>query len=142
MTGGATVEVPVGRHPRARTRMAVREDGRHALTHVRVIERFRAHTLAEAALETGRTHQIRVHMNHLGYPIVGDRSYGFRRRLPVGAGAALKDQIQNFRRQALHARELSLVHPVSGKEMKWRAPLPDDMQALVDVLRADAEEDR
>ena len=142
MTGGATVEAPVGRHPRARTRMTVREDGRRALTHVRVLERFRAHTLAEAVLETGRTHQIRVHMKHLGYPIVGDRSYGFRGRLPPGAGVALRAQIQGFRRQALHARELALAHPVCGKEMRWRAPLPEDMQTLLDALRRDAGEDR
>lgn len=142
MTGGTTVEAPVGRHPRVRTRMSVREDGRRALTHVRVLEGFRVHTLAEAVLETGRTHQIRVHMQHLRYPIVGDRSYGFRGRLPPGAGVALRARIQGFPRQALHARELALAHPVTGEAMTWRAPLPDDMQTLIDVLREDAGENR
>lgn len=139
MTGGTTVEAPVGRHPQARTRMSVREDGRAALTYLRVKQRFRAHTLAEATLETGRTHQIRVHLNHLRYPIVGDRNYGFRGRLPTGAGEALRRTIAGFRRQALHARELALAHPVSGEPLRWTAPLPEDMQALLDVLREDAE---
>ncbi|MEE9253619.1 MAG: RluA family pseudouridine synthase, partial [Pseudomonadales bacterium] len=139
MTGGTTVDAPVGRHPQARTRMTVREDGRTALTHLRVKERFRAHSLAEATLETGRTHQIRVHLNYLGYPVVGDRNYGFRGRLPRGAGESLREGIREFSRQALHAHELVLAHPVSGEAMHWTAPLPQDMQALLDVLREDAE---
>jgi 23S rRNA pseudouridine1911/1915/1917 synthase len=138
MTGGTTVRASLGRHPHARTRMAVREDGRAAVTHVRLLERFRGHTLVEAVLETGRTHQIRVHMQHLGHPIVGDRAYGFKGRLPPHAAEALMQRIRTFHRQALHARELALAHPVSGEAMCWTAPLPDDMARLVSALRDDA----
>jgi len=117
--------------------MAVRGDGRPAVTHYRVLKRFRAHTLVRAELETGRTHQIRVHLSHIGYPIVGDPEYGGRRRLPAGASSELVAALEGFRRQALHAARLKLEHPVSGKEMAWEAPLPGDMEALLKVMEAD-----
>ena len=137
MTAGGTVDEPIGRHRSLRTRMAVRGDGRPAVTHYRVLKRFRAHTLVRAELETGRTHQIRVHLSHIGYPIVGDPEYGGRRRLPAGASPELVAALEGFRRQALHAARLKLEHPVSGKEMAWEAPLPGDMEALLKVMEAD-----
>jgi len=137
MTAGGTVDEPIGRHRSLRTRMAVRGDGRPAVTHYRVLKRFRAHTLVRAELETGRTHQIRVHLSHIGYPIVGDPEYGGRRRLPAGASPELVAALEGFRRQALHAAQLKLEHPVSGKEMAWEAPLPGDMEALLKVMEAD-----
>jgi 23S rRNA pseudouridine1911/1915/1917 synthase len=137
MTAGGTVDEPIGRHRSQRTRMAVRGDGRPAVTHYRVLKRFRAHTLVRAELETGRTHQIRVHLSHIGYPIVGDPDYGGRRRLPAGASPQLIAALEGFRRQALHAARLKLEHPVSGKEMEWEAPLPADMEALLKVMEAD-----
>jgi 23S rRNA pseudouridine1911/1915/1917 synthase len=137
MTAGGTVDEPIGRHRSLRTRMAVRGDGRPAVTHYRVLKRFRAHTLVRAELETGRTHQIRVHLSHIGYPIVGDPEYGGRRRLPAGASPELVAALEGFRRQALHAARLKLEHPVSGKEVAWEAPLPGDMEALLKVMEAD-----
>ena len=137
MTAGGTVDEPIGRHRSLRTRMAVRGDGRPAVTNYRVLKRFRAHTLVRAELETGRTHQIRVHLSHIGYPIVGDPEYGGRRRLPAGASPELVAALEGFRRQALHAARLKLEHPVSGKEMAWDAPLPGDMEALLKVMEAD-----
>jgi len=137
MTAGGTIDEPIGRHRSLRTRMAVRGDGRTAVTHYRVLKRFRAHTLVRAELETGRTHQIRVHLSHIGYPIVGDPEYGGRRRLPAGASPELVAALEGFRRQALHAARLKLEHPVSGKEMAWEAPLPGDMEALLKVMEAD-----
>jgi len=137
MTAGGTVDEPIGRHRSLRTRMAVRGDGRPAVTHYRVLKRFRAHTLVRAELETGRTHQIRVHLSHIGFPIVGDPEYGGRRRLPAGASSELVAALEGFRRQALHAARLKLEHPVSGKEMAWEAPLPGDMEALLKVMEAD-----
>jgi 23S rRNA pseudouridine1911/1915/1917 synthase len=138
MTAGGTVDEPIGRHRSQRTRMAVRSDGRPAVTHYRVMKRFRAHTLVRAELETGRTHQIRVHLSHVGYPIVGDPDYGGRRRLPAGASPELVSALEGFKRQALHAARLKLEHPVSGKEMEWEAPLPGDMGGLLRILEADA----
>lgn len=138
MVAGGTVEAPVGRHRADRTRMAVREGGREAVTHYRVIERFRAHTHIAVRLDTGRTHQIRVHMTHLRYPLIGDPVYGRRLQLPAGATPALRDALQHFRRQALHARRLGFVHPESGEPVSFEAALPADMQALIDSLREDA----
>ena len=135
MTGGGTVDEPIGRHRSLRTRMAVRADGRAAITHFRVLERFKAHTLASVELETGRTHQIRVHLAHLGYPLVGDPVYGGRRRLPAGASPALAAALGAFKRQALHAARLALSHPFTAKELVWEAPLPADFTALLASLR-------
>jgi 23S rRNA pseudouridine1911/1915/1917 synthase len=138
MTGGGTIDEPIGRHRTQRTRMAVRADGRPSVTHYRVVRRFRAHTLVRVTLETGRTHQIRVHLAHAGYPIVGDPVYGGRRRLPPGATPALAAALQGFPRQALHAARLELAHPVSGKLLEWEAPLPQDLTGLLAALAAAA----
>ncbi|TLY76658.1 MAG: RluA family pseudouridine synthase [Gammaproteobacteria bacterium] len=137
MTGGGTVDEPIGRHRSQRTRMAVRSDGRPAITHYRVVRRFRAHTLVRAELETGRTHQIRVHLAYIGYPLVGDPVYGGRRRIPAGCSAELTAELGSFKRQALHAARLQLAHPITGHNVEWEAPLPADMQRLVAVLEAD-----
>jgi 23S rRNA pseudouridine1911/1915/1917 synthase len=137
MTAGGTVDEPIGRHRTQRTRMAVRTDGRPAVTHYRVARRFRAHTLVRVTLETGRTHQIRVHLAHIGFPVVGDPVYGGRRRVPAGSTPALVAQLQAFPRQALHAARLTLAHPQTGREHTWEAPLPPDMQHLLQALEAD-----
>jgi 23S rRNA pseudouridine1911/1915/1917 synthase len=137
MTGGGTVDEPIGRHRTVRTRMAVRSDGRPAITHYRVLKRFRSHTMVRAELETGRTHQIRVHLAHIGYPLVGDPVYGGRRRIPAGATAELLEALAGFKRQALHAARLGLEHPVTGRSMEWEVPLPSDMEQLVQVMEAD-----
>ncbi len=139
MTGGGKVEAPVGRHPVDRKRMAVTERGKPAVTHYRLLERFRGHSYLRVQLETGRTHQIRVHMAHLRYPLVGDRVYGGRPRFPAGAGEALRETLRTFRRQALHAAVLGLVHPVSGEELRFEVPLPADMESLLECLRQDRE---
>jgi 23S rRNA pseudouridine1911/1915/1917 synthase len=138
LTGGGTVDAPLGRHPRDRLKMAVVERGRPARTHYRVLERFRAHTHVEASLETGRTHQIRVHMAHIGAPLVGDPVYGGRPRLPRHPSEALRKRLQGFRRQALHARRLALEHPITGEPLSFSSPLPEDLEALLAELRADA----
>jgi 23S rRNA pseudouridine1911/1915/1917 synthase len=137
LTGGRRIDEPIGRHRSERTRMAVRRDGRTAVTHVRVLERFRAHTLIEARLETGRTHQIRVHLAHVGHPIVGDPTYGGRRRLPAGASPALARGLTTLKRQALHAARLALAHPITGQPLAWESPLPADLVALLDLLAQD-----
>ena len=138
MTGGGTVDEPIGRHRSQRLRMAVRRDGRPAVTHYRVLRRFRAHTLVRAELESGRTHQIRVHLAHIGFPVVGDPLYGGRRRIPAGCTPALAAALDAFRRQALHAERLALAHPVTGRRMEWQAPPPPDMQSLLAALELDA----
>ncbi|MCW8908379.1 MAG: 23S rRNA pseudouridine(1911/1915/1917) synthase RluD [Sedimenticola sp.] len=137
MTAGGSVDEPIGRHPTQRTRMAVNYSGKEAVTHYRVLERFRAHTSLRVKLETGRTHQIRVHMAHIRHPLVGDPVYGGRLRQPAGASEALREQLRSFRRQALHARRLGLSHPLSDEWMEWESPLPDDIQTLLQVLRED-----
>ena len=137
MTGGGTVDEPIGRHRTQRIKMTVRSDGRAAVTHYRIEKRFRAHTLARVRLETGRTHQIRVHLAHVGYPIVGDPVYGGRKKLPAGATPALIAALNGFPRQALHAARLSFSHPKSGKAVSYEAPLPDDLRALLDELARD-----
>ena len=137
MTAGGTIDEPIGRHRSLRTRMAVRADGRASVTHYRVMRRFRAHTLVRVRLETGRTHQIRVHLAHIGFPLVGDPVYGGRRRIPAGCTPALAAQLRAFPRQALHAARLSLKHPLTGREMGWEAPLPQDMQRLLEALEAE-----
>jgi 23S rRNA pseudouridine1911/1915/1917 synthase len=138
MTGGGTIDEPIGRHRTQRVRMAVRADGREAVTHYRVLERFRGHTLVRAELETGRTHQIRVHLDHIGYPLVGDPVYGTRRRIPKGAGPELIAALDGFKRQALHATRLALEHPLTGKALEFEAAVPEDMAALLGVMKADA----
>ena len=138
LVSGGTADAPIDRHPRDRIRMAVREDGRDAVTHFRLRERFRAHTALECRLETGRTHQIRVHMAHLKHPIVGDQLYGGPLRLPRGAGDTLVERLRGFKRQALHAETLEFVHPASGEPLRVSAPVPADLVALMDSLRDDA----
>ena len=138
MTGGGVVDAPIGRHPVDRLKMAVREDGREAVTHYRVLQRFRGHTHVRLKLESGRTHQIRVHMMHIHYPLVGDRVYGGRMLLPKGAAPVLIEALRGFRRQALHAARLSFEHPISGKPIANDAPLPADMVELLGVLTRDA----
>jgi 23S rRNA pseudouridine1911/1915/1917 synthase len=137
---GGTIDAPIGRHPRDRLKQAVRDDGREAITHYRVRERFRALTLVECRLETGRTHQIRVHLAHARHPIVGDSVYGGGLRLPKGASAALVEALRGFRRQALHAERLEFAHPADGRTIAVEAEMPADMAALVDALRTDARE--
>ena len=135
MTGGGTVDEPMGRHPRQRTKMAVSQiGGKEAITHYRVTRRFLNHTHIRCFLETGRTHQIRVHMAHIKYPLIGDPLYAGRPRLPKGASEVLITQLRGFGRQALHARRLELEHPISGDTMSWEVPLPEDMKALLAVL--------
>ncbi len=137
MTGGSKVDAPIGRHPSDRKRQAVTPSGKPAVTHYRLIERYRGHTRIKVLLETGRTHQIRVHMAHVRYPLVGDPAYGGRPRFPAGASAALREAIQQFPRQALHARKLGLVHPRTGEYCEYECPLPEDFAGLVAVMRAD-----
>ena len=137
LTGGGTVAAPIDRHPRDRTKMAVRDGGRKARTHYRVLERFRAHTHLEIELDTGRTHQIRVHMAHIRAPLVGDRTYGGRARLPREASPATREFLQTFPRQALHAVRLSLAHPLDGQRLSFESPLAADVADLLAVLRAD-----
>jgi 23S rRNA pseudouridine1911/1915/1917 synthase len=138
MTGGGTIDAPIDRHPVDRVRMAVREDGRPAVTHYRLVARFRGHTHVRLKLETGRTHQIRVHMAHIQYPLVGDRVYGGRLSLPKGASSELIEVLRGFKRQALHAARLAFAHPKSGKLVECTSPLPADMQWLIDALAIDA----
>jgi 23S rRNA pseudouridine1911/1915/1917 synthase len=138
LTGGGTVDAPIGRHRRERTRMAVVEGGRPARTRYRVVERFRAHTHVEVELETGRTHQIRVHMAHIRAPLLGDPVYGGRPRLPPAPSDELRAALQAFRRQALHASRLAFTHPVSGAALVFESPLPADLEHLLALLRADA----
>ncbi|MCA1769094.1 MAG: 23S rRNA pseudouridine(1911/1915/1917) synthase RluD [Halomonas sp.] len=139
MTSGGKVDAPIGRHPKDRKRQAVTASGKPAVTHYRVVERFRAHTHVRCRLETGRTHQIRVHLAHLRYPLVGDPVYGGRLKLPPGAAEPLKEILRELPRQALHARRLAFVHPVSGEKATFRSRLPDDILMLLDYLRHDHE---
>lgn len=138
VVSGGTVNAPLGRHPVERKHMAVRTGGREAVTHYRVVEQFRAHTHLRVQLETGRTHQIRVHLAYIHFPIVGDPVYGGRVRLPARSSAEFTAVLRQFPRQALHASRLSLDHPADGKRLQWRAPLPQDMQQLLDAMRDDA----
>jgi 23S rRNA pseudouridine1911/1915/1917 synthase len=134
MIAGGTVDKPIGRDTKDRVKQAVSSNGKEAVTHYRVIDRYLNHTHVKAILETGRTHQIRVHLSHIGYPLIGDPMYGGKVRFPKKADEVLKKALVNFKRQALHARKLTLTHPISGKLMSWKAPLPEDMSALLDVL--------
>ena len=140
LIAGGTVDAPIGRHPRDRVKQAVVEGsgGKPAVTHYRVRERYRAHTLVQCTLETGRTHQIRVHMAHIRHPLVGDTLYGGGLKLPKGATPELAAALRGFQRQALHAERLEFAHPTRGDTLRFEAPLPEDLAALVAVLRADA----
>jgi 23S rRNA pseudouridine1911/1915/1917 synthase len=138
MTSGGTIDEPIGRHRTDRLRMAIRPSGRPATTHYRIIERFRAHTWSSVKLETGRTHQIRLHLAHIKYPIVGDPVYGGRFALPRGATPALIAMLRSFKRQALHAEALAFEHPRTGKRLSLKSPLPADYVGLLAALREDA----
>ncbi len=138
MTGGGKVDEPIGRHGSQRTRMAVNPMGKEAVTHYRVLKKFPTHTHIRLKLETGRTHQIRVHMAHIGYPLVGDATYAPRTRLTKGIGPELRETLLHFGRQALHARKLGLIHPDSGEWMEWEVDLPDDFVQLLKALERDA----
>lgn len=138
MTAGGVVDAPIERHPVDRLKMAVRENGREAVTHYRVVKRFRGHTHVSLKLESGRTHQIRVHMLHIHYPLVGDRVYGGRMLLPKGAAPELIEALRSFKRQALHAKRLAFAHPISGELIENQATLPADIQELLGVLARDA----
>jgi len=140
MTAGGHVDAAIGRHPTKRTLMAVVRSGKPAVTHYRVAERFRAHSRLRLRLESGRTHQIRVHMAYIKYPLVGDPQYGGRPRPPKDASELLLRSLQDFPRQALHATYLSLKHPVTGEMLEWNAEIPQDMQQLTNLLREDAKE--
>jgi 23S rRNA pseudouridine1911/1915/1917 synthase len=138
LTGGGSIDAPIGRHRRERTKMTVTASGRAARTHYRVLERFRAHTYCELELETGRTHQIRVHMAHIRAPLLGDPAYGGRPKLPPRPSDELRAALQGLRRQALHASRLRLAHPVTGAAREFLSPLAPDLAALLELLRADA----
>ncbi|MBM2829304.1 MAG: rluD [Gammaproteobacteria bacterium] len=138
MTAGGSIDKPVGRHPRKRTHMAVVDNGKPAVTHYRIIKKYSTHTHIRVQLETGRTHQIRVHMAYLRYPIVGDPVYGGRANIPKGASTNLLSVLKSFKRQALHACTISLQHPITNELLRCETPLPEDMRTLVDALEADA----
>jgi 23S rRNA pseudouridine1911/1915/1917 synthase len=142
LTGGGTIDEPIARHPVDRTRMAVRENGKPAVTHYTVVERFRAHTYISVELETGRTHQIRVHFAHRRHALLGDPVYGGRLALPAGASEQLVEVLRGFRRQALHAASLELEHPIRGDRLRLDAPIPADLEDLLEVLRQDVREDQ
>jgi 23S rRNA pseudouridine1911/1915/1917 synthase len=137
MTSGGKVDAPIDRHPVDRLRMTIRSSGRDAVTHYRVIERFRRHTWVRVTLETGRTHQIRLHLSHAGYPLVGDPVYGGRLAIPRGATPVLAEALRNFKRQALHAAKLTFLHPGGGQSISVEAKLPSDFLALVAALKRD-----
>jgi 23S rRNA pseudouridine1911/1915/1917 synthase len=139
LIAGGTVDAPIGRHHSDRLRQAVRdeEDGKHAVTHYRLRERFRNHSLIQCNLETGRTHQIRVHMAHIGHPLVGDPLYGGSLKLPKRATPELVTALRGFRRQALHAERLAFEHPITGETLSFDATRTSDMDALIEALRAD-----
>ncbi len=137
MISGGTIDEPIGRHPVQRKRMAVVHTGKPARTDYRVLQRFRAHSLLQVKLHSGRTHQIRVHMAHINYPVVGDPVYGGRLKIPAGASEELKSTLRSFRRQALHAFKLGFAHPETGEWMEWECAIPDDMQQLLAELQDD-----
>ena len=137
ITGGGQVNQPIGRHPADRKRMAVNANGKEAITHYRLVERFTAHTHVRLQLETGRTHQIRVHMAYLRHPLVGDMTYGGRMQIPRGCSDTLLQMLRDYRHQALHAVQLGLDHPVTGEYMVWQSPRPEKMEQLLSQLRMD-----
>lgn len=139
MTAGGMIDKPIGRHSTKRILMAVSPLGKPAVTHYRVAEHFREHTRIRLRLETGRTHQIRVHMAYLQHPLLGDTAYGGRARIPKGATQELTDMIRGFDRQALHAVMLRFEHPITGEPLEFHAPVPDDMVEMTEALREDAQ---
>ena len=139
VVSGGTVDAPIGRHSQRRQQMAVVTGGKPAVSHYRVLDRFRAYTHVRVKLETGRTHQIRVHMTHIGFPLVGDPVYSGRFRIPPATNPTLVKTLREFPRQALHARFLELDHPVTGERMSWESPLPEDIVWLLSLLRQDRE---
>ncbi|MDQ2078115.1 23S rRNA pseudouridine(1911/1915/1917) synthase RluD [Marinimicrobium sp. ABcell2] len=139
MTGGGRVDAPIGRHPKQRKQMAVVATGKPAVTHYRILTRFTRHTHIRVKLETGRTHQIRVHMAHINLPLVGDPTYAGRFKIPKGASPELVLALKSFPRQALHAASLGLEHPVTGEPCEWQVPLPEDMVALLAQLKAETQ---
>ena len=139
IVAGGTVNAPIGRHSQRRQQMAVIAGGKPAISHYRVLERFRAYTHTRVKLETGRTHQIRVHMTHVGFPLVGDPVYGGRFKIPPATNPTLIKTLREFPRQALHARFLELDHPQTGERLRWESPLPEDLVWLLDLLRQDRE---
>jgi len=134
MTSGGSIDAPIGRHPTQRKRMSVVRNGKPAITHYRILKKYASFTHVQIHLETGRTHQIRVHLAHIHYPIVSDGVYAGRVRLPKNSSQYLRETIQSFPRQALHASQLGLIHPVSKHEMTWAAPIANDIQSLIDTL--------
>lgn len=137
ITASGTVEQPIARHTTKRIHMKVHPMGKPAVTHYRVIEHFRSHTRLRLRLETGRTHQIRVHMSHINHPLVGDPLYNRHTYPPQDASKAFNEVWRRFDRQALHAILLKLYHPISDREIEWHIPLPQDMMELIEALKAD-----
>lgn len=142
LVAGGTIKAAIGRHHRDRLKMAVRPDGRQAITHYRIGMKYRSATLLNVSLETGRTHQIRVHLAHKHLPIIGDPVYGKRLHLPPNASEALKDRLNSFKRQALHARKLGLIHPQTQEQISWEKQMPEDMRTLCEVLEEDTQAQR
>ena len=140
MTAGGTVDEPIARHPTDRKRYAVKESGKFAVTHYRVVKRFTRHTLIQVKLETGRTHQIRVHMAHIRYPLLGDQVYGGRFQMPADCSEQLEKELRSFKRQALHAAKLGLIHPITNEYCEWEQTMPDDMVRLLDALTDNEQE--
>jgi 23S rRNA pseudouridine1911/1915/1917 synthase len=137
LTGGGTINKPLGRHPVNRKKRAIVDAGQHAVTHYRVLEKYRSHTHVQVNLETGRTHQIRVHMASISHPLVGDPLYAGRLQLPAGCSPVLAEFLRQFKRQALHARRLGFVHPLSGQALEWEVEHPRDFEELLQLLAAD-----
>ncbi|MDG2250967.1 MAG: 23S rRNA pseudouridine(1911/1915/1917) synthase RluD [Gammaproteobacteria bacterium] len=137
LTGGGIIDAPLGRHPVNRKKKAVIVKGKDSITHYRVLQRFRSHTHVQLNLQTGRTHQIRVHMTHINHSLVGDPLYGGRLQLPTACSEELEQNLRNFKRQALHARRLALVHPTSERKLSWEVVAPDDFQQLLSAIKND-----
>lgn len=135
MISGGKIDAPIGRHPHDRTKMAINERGKPACTHFKVVEKFKRHTLVEAKLETGRTHQIRVHFSAKNYPLVGDSVYASRVQRVANVPAELNEMLCHFPRQALHAFQLSFAHPITQEPLSWQVDIPQDLQLLIDGLR-------